>query len=200
AGVRLVPLRICTWSDRGFGRGLVRRCGPGLDTPLVADAAEVVSRSYGRAGAVGAVIVAILAAVAVPALMTWAVLRLTRLVHRYRLAAIRSATVVGVAWIVCALLTVQLLPGVPVAAKAAATLAYHRGTRIGGDLRDRAKFTALAANDPFRDTPDGQLLTALRGKDVIVAFVESYGRMAVEDPEYAPGISAVLADGDRRLA
>jgi hypothetical protein len=42
-------------------------------------------------------------------------------------------------------------------------------------------------------------LTALRGKDVIVAFVESYGRVAVEDPALAPQVGAVLDAGNRRL-
>ena len=34
---------------------------------------------------------------------------------------------------------------------------------------------------------------------MLVAFVESYGRDAVEDPEFAPQVDAVLDDGDRRL-
>ena len=52
---------------------------------------------------------------------------------------------------------------------------------------------------PSAITPSDELLTALRGKDVIVAFVESYGRVAVEDPEFAPQVDAVLDDGNRRL-
>ena len=35
-------------------------------------------------------------------------------------------------------------------------------------------------HDRFRDTPPGKLLTGLRGKDVILAFVESYGKVAVQ--------------------
>jgi hypothetical protein len=42
-------------------------------------------------------------------------------------------------------------------------------------------------------------LAALRGKDVIIAFVESYGRDAVEDPEFATQVGNVLDAGDRRL-
>ena len=48
--------------------------------------------------------------------------------------------------------------------------------------------------------PGKDLLTALRGKDVIVAFVESYGRDAVENPEFASQIGALLDAGDRRLS
>jgi hypothetical protein len=200
AGVVLGLLTILTLFDLGFYTVLDRPFDPVLDAPLVADAVEVVSRSTGQAGAVGAVIAAAVLAIAVLALMSWAVLRLTRLATRHRLVAVRSATVVGLAWIVCALVGVQLVPGVPVASSSAATLAYDRAARIGGDLADREKFAASAGTDAFRDTPDDQLLTALRGKDVIVAFVESYGRMAVEDPQYAPQIGAMLDANDKRLA
>jgi hypothetical protein len=39
----------------------------------------------------------------------------------------------------------------------------------------------------------------LRGKDVVLVFVESYGRVAVQDPQIGPPISAILEDGNRRL-
>lgn len=40
-------------------------------------------------------------------------------------------------------------------------------------LHDLDVFAAQVAVDPFRDTAPGDLLTALRGKDVVVVFVES---------------------------
>ena len=64
--------------------------------------------------------------------------------------------------------------------------------RGGGHPQDRPRHAD--------EHPGDRLLTALRGKDVVLTFVESYGRDAVEDPEFAPGVGAVLADGDRRLA
>ena len=44
-----------------------------------------------------------------------------------------------------------------------------------------------------------QLLTGLRGKDVLIAFVESYGRVAIEDPEFAPQMTSLLDAGNSRL-
>ena len=68
-------------------------------------------------------------------------------------------------------------------------------------MADQRRFEAqAAAADAFRDTPATDLLTGLRGKDVILTFVESYGRDAVEDPEFAPQVGAVLDAGTRRLA
>jgi hypothetical protein len=56
------------------------------------------------------------------------------------------------------------------------------------------------ANDAFRDTPAAELLTALRGKDVLLVLIESYGRAAVEHPALAPTVTPVLDDGTARLA
>jgi hypothetical protein len=42
-------------------------------------------------------------------------------------------------------------------------------------------------------------LTGLRGKDVIIAFVESYGRVAVQDSAFSPRVNAVLDAGTSRL-
>src|SRR6185436_37921 len=44
-----------------------------------------------------------------------------------------------------------------------------------------------------------QLLTHLRGKDVVFAFVESYGRSAVQGSSFSRGVDRVLDDGTRRL-
>jgi hypothetical protein len=43
------------------------------------------------------------------------------------------------------------------------------------------------------------LLTGLRGKDVIVSFVESYGRSALEDPQQAAIVDPALAAGTQQL-
>jgi hypothetical protein len=57
----------------------------------------------------------------------------------------------------------------------------------------------MLAADDFRGAPGEGQLAALRGKDVVVAFIESYGRSAVEDPTFAAQVDAVLDDGTRRL-
>jgi hypothetical protein len=58
----------------------------------------------------------------------------------------------------------------------------------------------LAGHDPLRGTPNADLLTGLRGKDVIVAFVESYGRIAVQDSAFSPQVDAVLNAGTNSLS
>ena len=56
------------------------------------------------------------------------------------------------------------------------------------------------AVDQFQGTPGTELLGALQGKDVVFTFIESYGRSAVEDPDYAPQIGALLDAGNAELA
>jgi hypothetical protein len=74
-------------------------------------------------------------------------------------------------------------------------------TRVSESIHDRAVFdAALAAPDRFRHLPAADLLTALRGKDVLITFVESYGRVAVQDSPIAPGLDAVLRDGSDALS
>jgi hypothetical protein len=67
-------------------------------------------------------------------------------------------------------------------------------------VRDQHEFTAqLAATDRFAITPSKDLLTGLRGKDVLVVFVESYGRVAVQGSFYSPQVDAILNAGTSTL-
>jgi len=58
---------------------------------------------------------------------------------------------------------------------------------------------AIAA-DRFRDVPPDRLLGRLDGADVLLMFVESYGRSALEQPRYADTLVPRLAVFERRLA
>jgi hypothetical protein len=198
-GVLLGLLTIADVLDMGFYQVLDRPFDPVLDWPLLADAVEFVRLSFGRLAATGAVVAAIAIVIGVLLLMTLAVRRLTRLVVRHRTPAIRTVAVLGLAWAICAVLGVQIVPGVRVASGSAAGLAYDRVAQVRAGLHDQQAFAAEAAVDAFRNTPGDQLLTGLRGKDVVLAFVESYGRVALDDPQLAPQVDAVLDTGNRRL-
>jgi hypothetical protein len=199
AGVALGLLTIMKIVDMGFFAVLARPFDPVLDWILLDDAVAFLTGSIGRAGAIGSVIAAAVLVAAVLILMTLSVLRLTRLVVQRNTTATRAVAVLPAAWVACAVLGAQIVPGVPVAARSAAALVYDRALQVRAGLHDQKAFTGQAAVDAFRDTPGEELLTALRGKDVIVSFVESYGRDAVEDPEFAAQVGAVLDAGNRRL-
>ncbi|MDN5749127.1 MAG: sulfatase [Pseudonocardia sp.] len=194
-GALLGLLTVLALVDTGFHTVLARPFDPVVDGALLGDAVGFLSGSFGAPAAAGAVVGAVVLAVAVPVLVTLAVLRLSRVVVRRRNAATRAVAVLVPAWLACALLGAQIVPGVPVAAASAADLVRDTVVGVPASLRDRHEFAAQIAVDPFGDIPGDALLGALRGKDVVVAFVESHGRYGVEDP----GIGAVLDDGTRRL-
>jgi hypothetical protein len=198
AGAGLGLLTILNLLDMGFYSVLDRPFDPMLDWILFDDAEAFLGDSVGRAGAIGAVVAVVVAVLALLVLMTLAVVRLSRLVVRHSAVATPATLVLGTAWITCAALGVQV-GGVPVASRSTATLVENHVQQVRAGLKDEQVFAKEAEVDAFRDTPADRLLTGLRGKDVIFAFIESYGRSAVQDPEMAPQVGAVLADGTSRL-
>jgi hypothetical protein len=193
-GVILGLLAIVKIVDLGFSAVLARPFNLVFDWSLFGAAVEFLHASVGVVGAIGAAIAAAVLALAVLILMTLSILRLTRLVVRHNTTATGAVAVFGVVWVTCAALGAQIVPGVPVAG-----VATGRLLQVRTSLQDRKTFAKEAAVDAFRDTPSGRLLTGLRGKDVLLAFVESYGRNAIENPRYAPQIDGVLDAGTRRL-
>ncbi|WP_344586740.1 sulfatase [Actinomadura vinacea] len=199
AGAGIGLMAVMKAVDMGFYQVLNRPFDPVLDWVLVGSGVEFLDQSVGRGGAIAAVIGIVLLIGAVLSLMALSVLRLTRLVIRHNAAATCGIGVLGTAWVACAALGAQLVPGVPVASKNTAALTWAHTRQVANSIRDRQAFAKQAAVDAFRDTPGQNLLGGLRGKDVLLAFVESYGRSAVEDPRFASQVGAVLDDGSRRL-
>lgn len=198
AGVGLGLRTLLNCLDMGFYSVLARPFDPVLDWGLFEDAESFLKDSIGQAGAIGAVAGVVLLVLALLVLMTLAVVRLTRLLVRHSAVATRTTLVLGTVWITCAALGVQLA-GVPVAATNTADLVRDSALRLRASLADQQVFAKEAGVDAFRDTPPDQLLTGLRGKDVIFTFIESYGRSAIADPAMASQVDAVLKDGTKRL-
>ena len=90
------------------------------------------------------------------------------------------------------MLGARLVSDTPIASTSAADLVVDKVRTLQADLADHAVFAKEISHDRFRDTPGDRLLTALRGKDVLLAFVESYGKVAVQGSSFSPQISADL--------
>ncbi|MEV4490644.1 sulfatase [Micromonospora coxensis] len=193
-GVALGLLAVVKLLDMGMSASLARPFDLVLDWVLLDDAYGFVTDSVGRAGAVGAAVGLGVLVLALLVLTTRSVLRLARLVARHDRATVRVLAALVAVWVAGATI------GVPVADSRSSVLVGQHVGQVGVGLRDRQAFTDELAADAFRDVPGDRLLTGLRGKDVVLAFVESYGRDAVEDPQYAPRIGALLDGGTRRLA
>ena len=101
-------------------------------------------------------------------------------------------------WVGCAVTGVRVAPGEPVAAATAVDLASTHVTEVRDRLRERAELAEAIADDDFADVPPSRLLSALRGKDVLLVFVESYGKVALEGlPTSAQLRDSVDADSRR---
>jgi Sulfatase len=198
-GLFLGLLTLLKFVDIGFASAFDRPFDLVLDWILLGPAVGLLADSVGRTGAIGAVFGAVLLVAAALVLATWSVLRLTRLMVGHRSAAVRVVALLAAAWVACAAFGAQIVPGVPVASRSTAALLGDRVEQVGAGLRDKRAFAEQTAVDRFRHAPGSRLLTGLRGKDVVLTFVESYGRNAIQDPESAPRVGAVLDAGTRRL-
>lgn len=199
-GAALGALTILKVVDMGFLSALGRPFDPVFDWVLLDNAREFLEASYGSTGATAAAVAAVVLTVVVIVVLALAMLQISRAVGRHRPTATRSVAALSVAWVACLALGAQLVAPVPVASRSAASLAYDMAVQVPASLRDERVFAQESAADAFRGTAPSELLTGLRGKDVVVAFVESYGRSAVEDPRIAPAVDPVLAAGTATLA
>ena len=198
-GVVLGLLTAVKIVDIGFFAVLAREFDPVNDWTLFADGYRFLKDAIGAAGAFGVAAGAVLLSVAVPLLLTLSVRRLARQLAAHAGPTRHAVFAFSAAWIVLAVLGVQIVGGIPIAAQSAAELARDTALKIPQDIADRQAFDAEVRADAFRDEPGDRLLTALRGKDVIFAFVESYGRDALENAEFNAPVRGRLAADDARL-
>jgi hypothetical protein len=184
--------------DVGFFTAFDRPFNPVEDWRYTSIGVETLRESIGRTKAdlvVAGVILVVLMALVLP---TLAVLRLTRLVAGNRAISARAVSGLAVIWALFWALGAHLA-GEPIASTSAASLAMHEYRAVQAGLNDGARFAAAIRHDRYRNTPRKRLLTGLRGKDVLVVFVESYGKVAVQGSSFSPAVDATLASGTRQL-
>ncbi len=193
AGAVLSVLVVVKVLDIGFFTAFDRPFKPVDDSSYVGIGIETLRDAVGSTSADLVVVVATVFVVALLAIPVLALLRVTRVAAGHRGWALRAAVVLSVVWVALRLV------GAPVASSSAAALAVDEVQAVQSGLADRAELARLIAQDRFRDTPANRMLTGLRGKDVLLVFVESYGRVAVQDSSFSPQVDAVLHQGDAQL-
>ena len=104
-------------------------------------------------------------------------------------------------WLVASMGTVAQLPVLSLRlATPAVDIIRVQTTRLRETLTERDRFEEdLAANPADYGGMTG-LLRGLENRDVVLAFIESYGMSVVDDPRYAPVIVPRLEELDRRMA
>ncbi|MFI7024881.1 sulfatase-like hydrolase/transferase [Micromonospora sp. NPDC049900] len=199
SGVLLGLVAMVKVGDLGFYSSLGRPFDLVLDWSLLGPAFSFVAESIGRPGAIAIAVGVGLLLLGIPVLTAMSTVRLSGVLARNRTGTTRAVASLVVVWVVLAAFGARIVPGVYVADSNATTLVQEHAVEVHARLHDRAAFTDEINVDPFRDVPGDQLLTGLRGKNVLITFVESYGRDAVADPDFA-SIQRVLDEGAGRLS
>ena len=189
--LKVINYGVFTTFDRPFDPiGDTSQLGNGLETLR-----SLVGRTETNLIEVGALVGIVLLIV----LVTLAMLRLTRVAAANRRWALRAVAGLGVVWALCWVLGAQLISHTPIASTLTAGLIVDDVHALQADIHDRGVFAKQIAYDPLRNTPTNQLLTSLRGKDVLLVFVEAYGQHAVQGSSFSPEVDTALAQGDKRL-
>jgi len=185
--------------DLGFFVAFDRPFNPVDDWSYASIGIETVRDTFGRTDAVLVAAAAALLGVAALVLPTVAVLRLTRFAARHRRRSVQALAALSAIWLAFWAFG-AVVSARSIASTSAADLAVREVRIVQDGLRDRARFNAQIQHDRYGTASGDRLLAGLRGKDVLLVFVESYGRLAVEGSSFSPGISAVLDTGNQQLA
>ena len=198
AGATLGLLLLVKILDLGFFTAFDRPFNPVDDWSYAPIGVETLRDSIGRRSAnlalAGAAVVGVLALV----LPTLATVRLSRVAAGHRRTSLQALGGLAAVWALCWAFGVQVVSHSPIASTSAAELAVQEVRTVQNGIRDRARFAQEIRHDRYRYTPGDQLLTGLRGKDVLFVFVESYGRVAVQGSTFSPGVDRVLDAGTAR--
>ena len=197
-GVLLTATIVLSGLDLGFYEALDRPFNPLSDPGYAGSGLDLVASSAGRLGQVAVVAVVAVLVLAAVVLCVWAALRLRRAVHSSPRRWTGAAVVLAVAWAGAGLGGAHL-DGTPVAAAPAAALVRVQYDAVQAELRDRAVFRHELSHDAYALTPGDQLVPDLRGKDVLLVFVESYGRVAVEGTWFSAMVRRTLGRATSQL-
>ncbi|MFN7104519.1 MAG: sulfatase-like hydrolase/transferase [Pseudorhizobium sp.] len=176
-------------ADLGTGSAFQRPFNPYLDLKVMIDGWNLLSGSIGRAEAALFVGAALLLWLALSSLFFWSLggFRHVGRSMAHRLAAAAALLLLG------GITALSMRPAnVPLSADAAPYLT-NRIAMIGQSVADLAAFETELQSDPVASIPEPQRLSRLTGTDVVFIFVESYGRSAMEDAQYAPTVLTRLS-------
>jgi phosphatidylglycerophosphate synthase len=200
AGLALALVVLLKVLNFGFFTTFNRPFDPIGDTSSVGIGIETLRELVGRAEA-DLILVGIgVGVVVLVAVLILSMLRLTRVVADNRRPALQAIGGVGAVWALCWVFGAQLVSHTPIASALAAGVVVDGVKAVQADIHDQSVFAGEIKHDSLTNTPTDQLLTGLRGKDVLLVFVEAYGQQAVQGRSFSPAVDAALTKGDNHLA
>jgi phosphatidylglycerophosphate synthase len=201
AGILLSVLTFANILDIAFYQYADRAFNPVFDWGSIGSALGVVRDTIGAKRTDIALVLLGLALILLVGAIIAATIHITTAAARHRRAAASGLAGLTAVWAVCAGLSLQFIPGSPVASTSAAGLAVAQVRATQAAFTDQRLFEkAIHSSDPQARIPASDLLTGLRGKDVIFVFVESYGQVSIQGTSFSKGIDAVLRRANASLA
>jgi hypothetical protein len=185
---------LCKVADLLAYQVFSRPFNPVFDAYLLSDGMRLLT---GVIGKVGALVVAVLLALLL-VLILWLAAATLRRVQRVLQPHRKSATVMFAA-LLCAWLGLKLSDWPRANHYFYDELALHLQATIGSVV-DLRQFNATVNDDAYAQVPSTALFDKLRGKDVYVIFVESYGRVVLDDPAFADATRENIEQANAQLA
>ncbi len=185
--------------DIGFFDTFDRRFDLLSDKSYVGTGIETLRASIGRTETNLVVVGIVVGVIVLVILTTFSAFRLTRVAASNRRWTLRVVAGLGAVWALCWAFSAQLIAHTPIASTLSAGVVVNEVRSVQADIHDQTVFANQIKHDTFRNTPANQLLTGLRGKDVLLVFVEAYGQYAVQGSSFSPQVDSVLAKGTKTL-
>jgi hypothetical protein len=196
----LLVIAMLKVADFAMFTALGRGFNPVADLPLAVAGLRLLLGSVGPLLTAAALIAALVAAAGATALLWWATGVWARLDAGRRVARLSGAAAVVFAGLAAAEIGHAMgrwqLPLVPPGAAFTARVGVERVGMARETLAELRAFRAAAATDPH--AARSKLLDRI-DRDVLIVFVESYGRTSFDTPFYAATHRATLAEAEARL-
>lgn len=193
AAVATTAVLLLKLADLAAFEVLARAFNPILDFHLVGALWNLLSGTFGllKASLAAVALIALLIAVAVIAYLGMRTIQ--------RTVAMRRPLVLGLAAsiLVAGLAAPRLYPEVrsfQAASFQTADLMAGHGRAVMAGLRDLEDFRREASRETLADIARSDLLSSIKGRNVFMIFVESYGRTVIDDRRYAPHVLPYLAE------
>jgi hypothetical protein len=181
-------------ADMGTYQVFDRPINPVLDAHFLANGLNLLQ---GALGHVGALIVALLLAALLVGI-GWLVFRVLGSIQtllRVSPIAYGKCLIAGViVW------TVLSLGGWQIASIPFYDLMTKHASDTLNSIDDLKIFSGVVNDDPYADVPNNSLFDKLKGKDVLVVFIESYGKTVLDKPDFAAHIRPLLEQSSADLA
>lgn len=180
-------------TDIGTYQAFGRDFNPVLDGHFLRDGMQFLQGSVGWFAAYLSLMMVLCVLLALVVLIYRALGSLQGLLSSRRRAAILGLPVALLLWLLL------YYSGWQLASAPLYTLLCTHSVQTLSSIADLATFNQLVTADPYAQVPEQALFSRLKGKDVLVLFVESYGSTVLEQAEYANRIRPVLAQGSAKL-